>query len=365
MRSLRSCPSSPLVRLALVVASLAVVTLALEAALRLAGARPRTATVLTTFVRPDPTTGWSGVPNARSRLTTADFDVLVSHGSDGFRSSSPAPSARQGRPDGQETVWFLGDSFGWGWGVADGHTYVDLLNQLDSGRRTYRNLALPGFSSVQELILLARLLATDRAPTAVVVHFIANDLEDNLACGGDLPRPCFAASAGGFELVAPPPTPRAGWRLRSWLQKRSLLYNWAHYYLRRAQEAAGMLLRRRRARPDSFAADPLAQTPDATQIAALRQAYRSIKELCNAHHVRLAIACELAGPVADAVRNVCRELSIDYLDLSGRWQAHLVQEGAEPLVFPRDPHYNAAGHRVLAEAIHAELARLWPVPGTR
>ena len=168
-------------KLLLALATIVVCFGALELGLRVAGARPATATVLSAYLEPNAATGWRSRPNVSMTFEKSGFSVLTSHGPDGFRRSFKPLPAPVADPAASREVWVLGDSFVWGWGVEDGKTFVDLLNDT-SGDMVFRNFGQAGFSSVQQDILLRELLEQQqgRVPGMVLVLFGENDFHENV-----------------------------------------------------------------------------------------------------------------------------------------------------------------------------------------
>ncbi len=78
----------------LVTLSLAFTLGALEIGLRVSGSKPQTATMLGTFYDYDPLLKWRGKPDVVCRFATTDFDVVIEHGSDGFRRPRPEAEVR-------------------------------------------------------------------------------------------------------------------------------------------------------------------------------------------------------------------------------------------------------------------------------
>ena len=58
------------------------------------------------------------------------------------------------------------------------------------------------------------------------------------------------------------------------------------------------------------------------------------------------------------LNRVCPSLAIPVIDLSAPWIERLNSEDAEPIYFRSDPHANAEGHRLLAEAAHPKIMDL-------
>ncbi|MBI2826006.1 MAG: hypothetical protein HYX69_15080 [Planctomycetia bacterium] len=347
----RKCLSRFAARLALVAGSVIFTLLAMEVGLRAIGAKPKTATVLSTYFSYSSATGWGGRPNAECQFTTSDFDVFVSHDADGLRhcglDSAIADDARHT----SEVVWCLGDSGTWGWGVDDGQTYVDLLNRASDGEYVFRNLGASGFSTAQELCLLKDRFERGQKPARVVILFCVNDLPENLD-GRHPPRPYFEVVDGQAELRNSPTPASRRWNFQAWMKTRSLAYNYIDFY---GMSAKKRLREWRRKDAAYRSATPFGENEQ--EWVALREGYRRIGALCDAHEVRFAVANEMepANLARQRLEKTCRELGIAYLDLSGPWQRNAAAEHPEPTSFKYDPHYNALGHQLLAEGLFHEL----------
>lgn len=356
-------------RVALAAGTVVLMFFVFEAALRVTGSKPQTATVLTSYFRFDPSTGWIGQPNAASRFVTTNFDARISHGADGLRSCGLETTIDEDCDFCGEVIWCLGDSGTWGWGVDDGKTYVDRLNQMDAGKRVYRNLGMCGYSSVQQYLLLRKKFEETEPPDAVVILFCGNDLYENMDDKSqDPPRAYCEVVDGEVELRNLPVPPSTGWNARAWLKRHSLAYNYLHFYITSAKKQLSDRAKARRAAEASVASQAAsAQSTDAAKAAAppkpepeyivLRDIYSRIKEICDEHGVRMIVSTEPG--VDEKMTAICRDLGIGVIDLSRRWQQYQA-ESAEPArtSFKTDPHYNEVGHRLIAEGYHAELERI-------
>ena len=95
-------------------------------------------------------------------------------------------------------IFALGDSFTFGWGVTEGATWPDLLEQ-SLGTCVY-NLGINDASPKQELMLLEHLLAQPRRPPVQRVLWVlyeGNDLEDSYADA----RPALTRAAGPARML--------------------------------------------------------------------------------------------------------------------------------------------------------------------
>lgn len=364
----RPAKKSPLwAKLSLLTGSVLVVFGGSELALRSIGAKPQTATVLKSFFQQSPASGWCGAPAVSCRLATASFEALVNHDANGLRCCG-LPSRIEDDAHFQGTVtWCVGDSLTWGLGVADPATFVTLLNQHAGPTERFRNLGVSAFSSVQEYLLLKEQFDLGRHPDNVILLFCINDLEDNLNDnGGCPPRPYAELVGEKLAIRNYPVRPSASWNVVAWLKTQSLVYNYLHYYGTRAVGAGRNWFEARsktNAPPASnrepeerqCVAEALPTVPQVQQRV-LEEVYAMTKALCDEHQVRFTVAVEVDGAVGDCVRQVCRRQSIPVLDITKRLHAYQATGGdLANLHLQSDPHYNEAGHRLIAEAIQEEM----------
>lgn len=329
-------------RLALVLGTLVVVFLVLEVALRVVGARPKTATVLSSFFEYSPTCGWVGQPDVDRRFVTASFDVTVTHDADGLRSCGLKQRIAADTDYEGEVVWILGDSFAWGWGVGDDDTVAAVLNRSAKGGRIYRSLGVPGYSSLQQCLALKDRFEAGQRPDRVLVHFVGNDPLENLRIDGQRPPRPFYDIENGEAKLRNYPVPTSSWSLSVWLKQNLLAYNYLHFYLTSAKR----VLRPARV----FHGEGTAPEPTPDQLVGMRAAYGRIRDLCAEHEVWLAVGTEdsLWQPI---LRPLCKNLGVSLLDLSGPFRG----VDRESYCLRADHHYNEKGYRLLAQAIEAAL----------
>ncbi len=362
-------------KLILIAAALPLAFLATEGILRLLGAQPKSATVLTRYFRFNPTYGWEGVPDVECRLATPDFDVLISHDHHGLRRSELAtPIEHDARFDG-EVVWWVGDSQTWGWGVDDGNTFVDHLNRLGrlagGGRAIHRNLGAAAFGPVQEYLLLRDYLARGWRPDRVVVLFTANDPDDVGMSDGRASRPYLERVGDGFELRNHPVSHWSFYGLQAWLRQHSLAYNAIDYWIvnaRQKRREREQQEQRDQLEPElSAMAAPAAagrMSPDPTpgtaarqeRLLALRDAYARMQALCRQHAIWFAVAATNALD-AQEVQWSCEAIGVPVLDVRSRLEAHLQSPAPEPVNF-REGHFTAVGHRLIAEELDLQLKQI-------
>ncbi|MBX7166872.1 MAG: SGNH/GDSL hydrolase family protein [Pirellulales bacterium] len=355
-------------KLTLLCGSVALTLGGFEVALRVLGYQPMTATALTSFFQYSDQTGWIGRPGADCRFATTSFDAHITHGRDGFRSCAANHTDLR---DDAEPIWCVGDSFVWGWGIDDGHTFVDLLNAAAAqastpSRHVYRNLGISGFATVQEFVLLEQLLARDRLPREVWLIYSSNDLYENLDTQDqDPPRPYFVSAESGFAVQNRPVPPTSGWRFKPWLKRNSLAYNFLHFYLTSARKSLKNLRE-----TGELVVPP---DPPAEQWQALAQGYGMIQELCRRHGVQMRLIyipglaevdatqpsqlAERQRREHDQALQVADALHLPVLDLTDSFRSFFERRGSVPLAFAHDGHFNPLGHQVTAEAILETLGR--------
>jgi hypothetical protein len=166
-----------LVRLSLVVGSLAVSCLVLEGVLRLGGARPKPSQGSLmregSWSAPDPVLGWRNRTGAHP--STDPGHAVMTFGPDGSRASAPAPL-----PAWRPRVVVVGDSLTQGYGVADHETYVWRLGERFP-ELAFENLGVGAYGSVQALMRLEQRLARGRRPFRVFYGFIGDHTFRNVA----------------------------------------------------------------------------------------------------------------------------------------------------------------------------------------
>ena len=126
--------------------------------------------------RTDPEVRFSLVPNQRGWID----DGFVTTNSIGFRGAD----IEMPKPAGRFRIVVLGDSVTFGWGVNDADTFCARMEQFVHSRMPDSdveivNLAVPGYGTRQEVVMLERYLARLQ-PNLVLLGFYANDVPDAL-----------------------------------------------------------------------------------------------------------------------------------------------------------------------------------------
>lgn len=118
--------------------------------------------------RSDPLTIWRYRPDLRLTYRTPEFEVAIRTNDIGLRERPIAPAA-----DGVTTVLFIGDSFTFGWGVAEEQRYSEVLARLAAESRPGTRLRIVNaghwmYTFDQQLVLMKEMI--ERYKPAVVVQ---------------------------------------------------------------------------------------------------------------------------------------------------------------------------------------------------
>jgi len=390
-------------RFSLLAVSLVLGLLAAEAGLRLAGYSPAYVNAMGSFHEANPVTGHRGKPNFRARFKTPEFDILIAHNKDGFRrqefQNNSSTAARK--------ICVFGDSFVWGWGVEQGEVFTDQLSRLLPEWRV-NNFGINGTGTVAQYELFSA-ECRDQLQTGdvVVVAFFGNDFADNVEGSR------FAKLIDG-QVVVQPVTEniRHGWK--GAMQESSYLFNYLSYVInrwqlerriQRAHENAVALAAAAQAEtvmhnpvsqkvavdvsttlaatPDTTEASPAGPPPAAapavpsldgdaqSQLSVTRHYLQRWKQDCTDRKVRFVVAYIPGVGELDEGRDestarkerafrqaftACTDsLAIEVIDLLPGMLAGKRDSNAERVVIPKDGHWNAAGHRIVAGIIASRL----------
>jgi len=174
----------------------------------------------------DPDLGWANKPNVRTRVEAPRFEYSVAINSRGLRDREHPYE----KPDGVFRIALLGDSIAWGWGVDDGLSFADLVEERLGPEVEVINLGVPGYGTDQQLWVLEH-EARRYDPDLVLLCFLLNDIEGNGNLqSSDMPKPRYERGPDGAWRLANHPVPRtdlAATRelsFQQWLWTHSGLY---------------------------------------------------------------------------------------------------------------------------------------------
>jgi lysophospholipase L1-like esterase len=324
-----------------------------EVALRFAGYDSLYFNALNSFHEPHPLVGYRGKPNFEGRFRKPDFDVVIAHDSNGFRRQEHQVPRSLSR----YAVLVFGDSFTWGWGVAQGRVLTDVMSLLLSDAHVV-NFGLNASGTLQQFTLFATYGSDQLRPDDVVLlMFFSNDFENNVE--GRL----RAEVRNGQVVLAGPPRQLHS-RTSDAIEESSRLINFLFFSANQLKAAWRRSRARHRARELVELGD---QTPEVLVTKHYLAAFQRACEERQAHFL-VAYVPEQAelGEASHADENrlkndrafrraflsITESLGIQVIDLL---PAFLATKSAGPpglrLTYPRDSHWNDVGHKVAAEVI--------------
>jgi lysophospholipase L1-like esterase len=366
--------------------------LACEFALRAAGYSPTYINAMGSFHQADDVCGHRGLANLEARFASTEFDVRVVHNEVGFRRlENPEPAGSDAK-----RVFIFGDSFAWGWGVDQGESYPDQL-RLRLRDWKVEGLGVNGVGTVAEHELFASECRDRLKPGDVVLlTFCQNDFSDNV-------NGSRHAEVRDGQVVLMPANSylRSNWKRTC--QQSSYVFNYLSFVinrfqlerrLRRDNQVTSVSSLASAAKAQAAAADsvrqvthveevnmpnklPAAPTPSGgmtDQVIVTRHFLGRWKRECDERGARFIVAYipgmgELTeSPFAsvaalqsnekafrDAFFSCAQSLDIETLDLLPGMLAAKQDPQLGLLAFPRDTHWTATGHRVVADIIAERL----------
>jgi hypothetical protein len=306
---------------------------AAEGVLRLLGRGPlQVNPVPGNFWRPDPLLGWSNSPGAEGIFNHPRFRISVHINSKGLRDREYAYE----KSPGMRRILVIGDSFVWGYGVEERETFAKVLETALSHVDVI-NGGVAGYGTDQELLWL-RSEGVRYRPDLVILVMCGNDDDENNSelVYNVYHKPRFTQTARGELVLGGVPVPLASraLRLKHWLFAHcALVY----------QVKTGLI--------DRFRHPPRAARGSGFGLTlALVDAIDGIARDAGA---RLAVvttsryAPSPAFPYDELVAGL-RQRGLLTLDID-----HAPGYDAGAMLIPGDAHWNAAGHRFVAQQVMA------------
>ena len=323
-----------------------------EGVLRLAGYSPANVNPLKSFHEFDPVFGWRGRKLYTARFKRPDFDVVIAHNAAGFRKQVNLDSKLDKAP---HSVFAFGDSFVWGWGVAQGEVFTDRMNLLLPDYSVH-NYGICGAGTVVEYgIFSTEVRKLVRPDDVVIVMFFDNDFADNV----DRHKYHAEVVRGEVSIVnaSRPATAPA----LDWIKNHTYLGNYVWY---RADLAHKTRLSRQQ--EDERLGPALAESDERFVVAKYFLAkFQADCEAAKAKFLAVYIPCpeefseartilpnRLANEKAqrEALFSITRALHIETIDLLPTFLARKNKTGAR-LTFQNDGHWNPTGHQAVAELL--------------
>lgn len=296
------------------------------------------------FTTHHPQLGWVLQPGARARQTSAEFDVSIAINGAGMREHSDySPQAAPG----MRRVLSLGDSFTFGHGVAQASAYPELLEVWLEDTEVI-NLAVTGYGTDQQLLLLRQRGLSYHPDVILVGLFEGNVFRNARRYQLIYPKPRFELAPGELVLTGVP-VPRlpddAAPAERFPLRSLALLGThardlWEHLGYGEAWRLTERILGEMR--------DAAAER-GATLFVVVIPKDQAVYGTGWRHRVHQR--------TLEKIRRLLERNGIAYVDTTPALRAWAREHPSQPLYYPRDGHWTAAGHRVAARALLAPLRR--------
>lgn len=129
---------------------------------------------LAQFWQHDELYGWSHIPGAKGRFDTYGFDVSVEINEQGFR----GPDVETEKDASKTRILVVGDSLVWGFGVQEEDTFIAEMAARCPNLEVI-NFGVSGYSTDQELLLFNE-RGKPLNPDIVVLVVASNDFSDNI-----------------------------------------------------------------------------------------------------------------------------------------------------------------------------------------
>ena len=308
----------------------------------------------------DPTLGWSNIPGARGIFSRAEFSYDLNINSLGLRGPEITPA----KPAGVRRIAVLGDSFVWGIGAADAELFTTLLAEALPATEVL-NFGVAGYSPIQYHLLTEKVLALE--PDVVVISFcLGNDFADAVYWNRyDYYKPYARLDETGELLIDGYPLPnikrfpsRYDSGMFAWLHERSYLVRLVDGFVR---GLGGGLDRYGQQGPADFDESDIYLQPDKPSTEqVMRINGKLLEAMSKAYQLRGIPVIVLAVPTkcelglcytlesrSDAARGLLRRavagLPVTLLDPVDQF------DGTD--FWSKDAHWNAAGHRKIAQVL--------------
>jgi hypothetical protein len=324
--------------------------------------------------------GWAHHPQSQARHVHRDFSVTVRTNAMGFRDRD-YPLARE---PGERRMLFLGDSFGFGFGVEHDEMLTSILEERHPHWEII-NTAVSGWGTDQQLLLL-REVGRMLRPDVVLLLLHPNDVEDNNApMRYGYHKPQFVLEGGALVLTnVPVPKLNRDQRIDRYLYQRTYvlhkMWNWRKLSSAWLDEQQ-ILAEERKARASSEAPSAPAAEPATPAVSGGPPEREQPQARCGGRNLDFAVSRALLAELAAEARALgarlvvmsvpgscpdprelfappASELGIAYRPLDEAFSGRPSHEWK----FPHDPHWNATGQRIAAEATEAFLLELGVLP---
>jgi len=272
--------------------------------------------------------GFIGKPDFSGTFHTTDFKIPVAYNHQGFRHTHKQNNSAE------RTLYILGDSYGWGWGVGPGKSISDHI-AAEFPEWNVVNYALPGYGTVQQKMVFERFVQANlkRDDAVMILHF-GNDFDDNVRKTADNAPHAYLSETGEVNISLPPTEP---WSLamKQKLKDASYFYNYLAYVInyqkllsnhRKEETILTKQKEKSKKEPTLSQDDP--------KIVVMEYLLSEIQSECDSKDVPLLMVrvpyrneygespphqlnnLELRSPYRPAIREIAERLDIPFHDLS-------------------------------------------------
>lgn len=373
--------------------SLLLCLILLEIALRLFAPQATIPTFLPTgdretFAEYDPLLGWKLTPLAEGPFFSREFFTHITINAYGFRDATFVKE--RDSENERIRIAVIGDSYAWGYGVEENETFASLLENysLESNRSKKRkevlNFAVTGYGTDQFLLQLNTTVISYQ-PDVIMITFHGNDLEN---AGNkeqySYPKPMFIVENESLILTNVPVPEKEEWDTRPFtiFQKINFFaskysHAWIFIKIRIKNIKAKIMPKESIPSISGYDLYKREYTGEYKKYEELQRAlYKEIAELAQRNNIRLIILYIPSKEALDSegffmglqqlglnteeydrekpgalIKNIGKENNIEIISLYEPFQTKT------EYYFKKDPHWNVAGHKAVADYIAAYLSR--------
>jgi hypothetical protein len=292
-----------------------------------------------TYSTYDDLLGWTYTPNQRGRLNHNDFSVEIFTNSQGMSDSEYSVERTW-----KKRMLVLGDSFGVGFGVEHHERFSEILENAHPDWEII-NASVSGYSTDQQFLFLKKRGIAFK-PDVVLLLFFKNDFVGNVLAENYWHfKPFYVIERGQLKLQnVPVPNQTSMQRLR-------LFFNYNSCLIRKIYPGVVRRLRRlvsRKTGNSGKDSGVVQRMGDVTN-----HLITAMKELCQRNDsifILVSIPMNVEGRTF--LQKITEEEKIPYLPLDAYFESTVTS-----VRFSYDPHWNAKGHEIAANAIDAFLRK--------
>jgi lysophospholipase L1-like esterase len=318
----------------------------------------------------DDTLGWLGIPGYRHSINAQWDKVFYEINDWGFRDDAPLPPELT---QGKHRVMFLGDSFVEGYGIDVFDRATNMIKNLDTTVVVY-NFGVVGYSTDQELLVL-KSFGPRIKPDVVVLFFCMNDLLNNTSnFNYGLSKPRYTLDQTGGLVLQNVPVPKrpALTSMVLWAKDNLATGHYTFNLLNRLTFFHYWIF----PGPEGIM-DSVIYKPDSLRLYAessppremTRFLLKELKAECERQHAELLIFGTVDGyevaafqdcapEVQRIVLQWARDLGIKAFDLCPLFHKEFSKTHTNFFAGDRY-HWNAAGNRLVAQAVLEKLHALF------